>query len=137
MDVRLLAATLAAAACLIVPAPALGAEGEQLPGSTLGAPERPEFLPETPEDFQVSAREAITIANGDPKVAEQTERYGRLTTAIEVNDDGLWQVGYKSGDNEVAQVRSTAIPGRSSRRGPATRSRGRWPAATRASSAIC
>ena len=105
MDVRKLAATLAAAACLIVPAAALGAQGEQVPGSTAPTPQRPELLPATPEDFDVSAREAVATANGDPKVAEQTERYGRLTTVIIVNDDDLWQVGYKSGDNEVAQVK--------------------------------
>ncbi len=81
------------------------AEGAQLPGSTLGGLERPDVLPETPDDFQVSAREAVEIANADPKVAEQTARYGTLTTAIQVNDDGVWQVGYKSGDNEVVQVK--------------------------------
>ena len=105
MDVRKLAATLAAAACLIVPAAALGAQGEQVPGSTAPTPQRPEILPATPEGFEISAREATRIANGDPKVAEQTDRYGRLATVIVVNDDDLWQVGYKSGDNEVAQVK--------------------------------
>jgi hypothetical protein len=113
VDVRLLgralAATLAAAACLFVSAPApasaTAAETERLPGSTLAAPERPENLPETPEDFEFSAREALEIADGEPEVAEQTARYGGLTTVIQVNDDGFWQVGYKSGDNEVAQVK--------------------------------
>ena len=89
MDVRRLAPTLASAAGLIVPAPALAAEA----------------LPETPGDFEVSARQALEIADAHPKVAEQTERYGRLTTVIIVNDDNLWQVGYKSGDNEVVQVK--------------------------------
>jgi hypothetical protein len=105
VDVRLLAATLAAGACLLIPASAAAAEGEALPGSTLATPAEPEYLPPTPEDFQVSAREALEIANGDPKVAEQTARYGALTTAIQVNDDGVWQVGYKDGDNEVVQVK--------------------------------
>ena len=105
MDLRFLVAAVAAAACLTVPPPALAAADETQPGSTLGAPERPEVLPATPEDFDVTAREALEIADVHPKVLEQTERYGTLTTVIVVNDDGLWQVGYKSGDNEVAQVK--------------------------------
>jgi hypothetical protein len=105
VDLRLLAASLAAAACLFLPGPAFAANGEQLPGSTLAAPVRPEALPSTPEDFQISARRALETANADPKVAEQTARYGELTTAIQVNDDGVWQVGYKSGDTEVVQVK--------------------------------
>jgi hypothetical protein len=105
VDLRLLAATLAAAACLIAPSAATAAETEPVPGSTAPAPVAPEVLPSTPEDFQVSARRALEIADQHPVVAEQTARYGELTTAIQVNDDGLWQVGYKSGDNEVAQVK--------------------------------
>jgi hypothetical protein len=107
VDVRRprLAAVLAAAACLIAAPAALAAEGEQTAGSTRGAPVAPQVMPETPDDFQVSAQQALRIANSHPKVAEQTARYGRLTTAIVVNDDGLWQVGYKSGDNEVVQVK--------------------------------
>ncbi len=108
MDIRrLLVAALAAVAVLTTPAAALGAEGESAPvaGSTLAGPVEPDYLPPTPEDFQISARAAVEIANADPKVAEQTERYGPLTTAIQVNDDGLWQVGYKDGDNEVVQVK--------------------------------
>ena len=105
MDVRSVAATLAAAACLIVPGAALADETDPVAGSTAPTPQRPEVLPTTPEGFEVSAREAVRIANGDPKVAEQTDRYGRLATVIVVNDDDLWQVGYKSGDNEVAQVK--------------------------------
>ena len=105
MDVRRLAATLAAAVCLIAPASAPAADTQPVPGSTATGPQRPEVLPATPEDFEIPAREAVRIANGDPKVAEQTDRYGRLATVIVVNDDDLWQVGYKSGDNEVAQVK--------------------------------
>ncbi len=41
-----------------------------------------------------------------PKVlAESAEHAGELTTAIEFNDDSLWQVGYKDGDTEVVQVK--------------------------------
>jgi hypothetical protein len=77
-------------------------------GSTAQGAQRPappEFLPEAPADFEVTAREALRIARHDPVVAEQTDRYGRLTTAIQVKDDDSgWQVGYKDGDREVAQV---------------------------------
>jgi hypothetical protein len=105
VDVRRLAVTLAAAACLLVPATALAAEGEPTPGSTAPTPVGPEIFPATPDDFQITARQAVQIANREDVVAEQTARYGTLTTAIQVNDDGVWQVGYKDGDNEVAQVK--------------------------------
>ena len=39
------------------------------------------------------------------EVAEATGAHGRLTTAIQANDDGTWQVGYKAGDEEVVQVK--------------------------------
>jgi hypothetical protein len=69
------------------------------------APVAPESLPGTPAGFEVSAREALRTADAQPVVDEQTDRYGRLTTAIQVKDDDTaWQVGYKSGDREVAQV---------------------------------
>jgi hypothetical protein len=105
VDVRLLAASLAAAACLLVPAPALAADTEPVAGSTAGAPAPPEVLPDTPEDFEVTAAEAVRLANADPKVAEQGTGDGALTTAIQVNDEGLWQVGYKRGDEEVVQIK--------------------------------
>jgi hypothetical protein len=105
VDVRLVAASLAVAVCLFVPAPALAAETQPLAGSTAGAPEPPQVLPDTPEGFEVTAAEAVRIANSDSKVAEQTASHGTLTTAIQVNDDDLWQVGYKRGDEEVVQVK--------------------------------
>ena len=109
MDVRRLAAILAAAlalaVCTLNPSSALAADGESSAGSTGATPAEPDYLPPTPEDFSVSAAEAVEIANSDPKVAEQSARYGRLVTAIQVNDDGLWQVGYKSGADEVVQVK--------------------------------
>jgi hypothetical protein len=73
--------------------------------SAAGAPEQPEYLPPTPADFSISAEEAVEIANDHPKVAEQLERYGDLSTAVQVNDDNVWQVGYKHGDEEVVQVK--------------------------------
>ena len=105
VDVRRLGTALAA--CLALTVPLLGAptpaaaQDGSVAGSTAPIPAEPDYLPPTPDDFSVSAAEAVEIANADPKVAEQSARYGELTTAISVNDDNLWQVGYKDGDNEV------------------------------------
>jgi len=109
VDVRRLG--IALTACLALTVPLLGAptpaaaQDGSVAGSTAPIPAEPDYLPPTPDDFSVSAAEAVEIANADPKVAEQSARYGELTTAISVNDDNLWQVGYKDGDNEVAQVK--------------------------------
>ena len=105
MDVRLLAAALAVAASLLISSPAFAADGDAVPSTTPTAPVAPEFLPTTPEGFEVTATNALQIAGATPEVAAQTASHGRLTTAIEVNDDGLWQVGYKDGDDEVVQVK--------------------------------
>ena len=88
-----------------------------MPSTTPTAPVAPEFLPTTPEDFEVTATNALQIAGATPEVAAQTASHGRLTTAIEVNDDGLWQVGYKDGTTTRSRrSRSTRTPGRSPRR---------------------
>jgi hypothetical protein len=99
-----LAAALALAACLAFVNSAAAAGGP-VAGSTGATPAEPDYLPPTPEGYAVSAAEAVEIANGDPKVVEQSARRGELQTAIQVNDDGLWQVGYSDGDTEVVQVK--------------------------------
>jgi hypothetical protein len=111
VDVRRLAplALVLAALCLIVPAPA-GAQTD-VAGSTSPAPVRPDYLPPTPDGYEVSAEQALRIAGADAVVAEQSRRYGTLTTAIQVADDGLWQVGYSSGGREVAQVKLDGVSG--------------------------
>jgi hypothetical protein len=97
-------ATLAVAVSLLAPSTA-GALDGALPGSTLPAPSGPTYLPQKPEGFAVTAREAVGIAEGDPKVAEMTAAHGRLTAVIQVKDDGgAWQVGFRDDDSEVAQV---------------------------------
>ncbi len=106
MDLRpRLGAALVAVCVLAFPAGA-GAQGEpaSAAGSTAQEPTRPGYLPPTPEGYGLSAAEAVAIADRNPVVAEQTARYGRLETAIEVEEGGAWQVGYKSADREVAQV---------------------------------
>ncbi len=107
MDVRLARALplILTAAAIAAPTQALAASTDTVAGSTEPVPVAPGALPEAPPDFVISAGEALRIADGHPVVAEQTERYGRLETAIQVRDDGSgWQVGYKTDDREVAQV---------------------------------
>jgi hypothetical protein len=97
-------ATLAVAVSLVAPSTAGALEGA-LPGSTLPAPSGPSYLPPKPEGFAVTAREAVAIAEGDPKVAETTAAHGRLTAVIQVKDDGsAWQVGFRGDDAELVQV---------------------------------
>ncbi len=74
------------------------------PGSTLPAPIPPGYYPPTPAGYEISAREAIEIAGTDRHVIEQTLSHGRLVTAIETRENTTWQVGFKDGDREVAQV---------------------------------
>jgi len=52
----------------------------------------------------VDGREAFRIAARQPEVAELTTERGRLETRAESRDDGRWQVGFFSGDEEVVQV---------------------------------
>jgi hypothetical protein len=104
VDLRFLSAAAAVLASLLITSPALASDAA-VPSTTPMAPVAPEVLPATPEDFEVTAEGALQIAGATPEVAEQTASRGRLTTAIEVNDDGVWQVGYKDGDEEVVQIK--------------------------------
>jgi hypothetical protein len=95
---------LAAAATAPVLAPAVAdAASPAASAAAQPRPTPPEYVPPTPDGYAVGAREAVAVADGDPKVAEQSRRYGRLSTAVEAND-GNWQVGYSSGGTERAQV---------------------------------
>ena len=109
-----LIAALAGLAILTVPTapPALAAAADQTPGSTAPSPAPPGSFPEKPEGFEISARVAVDLADQQPQVAEQTRRYGRLSTAIQTTDDGAWQVGYSADGREVAQVKVDGVGGR-------------------------
>ncbi|MQA72984.1 MAG: hypothetical protein GEU88_01290 [Solirubrobacterales bacterium] len=87
------------AATLVSPAPAEARAGATAPPR----PTPPDYIPPAPDGYAIGAREAVAIADRDPKVAEQSRRYGRLSTAVEAKD-GNWQVGYSSGGGERAQV---------------------------------
>jgi hypothetical protein len=97
VDVRVASALALAGSicCLLVP--------EQAPAAAPD-PAPPDHLPAAPAGYAVEAREAVAIAGRDPVVAEQSERHGRLETVIDSTEDGAWQVGYRAGGREVAQV---------------------------------
>jgi hypothetical protein len=108
VDVRFLARTLVALAtalCLIVPSAAAAQTASP-------APVRPDYIPPTPENFEISGERALDIAGRNPVVAEMTESHGRLTIAMQVTDNSVWQVGYKDADDtEVAQVKVNGVTG--------------------------
>ena len=105
MDVRkgLSAAALAVAALLLF-VPAVAAQSAGTPGSTAPRLDISEDLPKRPKGYAIGPREAIRIANRDPRVAETRERYGALDVSAEAKRPVQWQIGYFSGGREVAQV---------------------------------
>jgi hypothetical protein len=63
-----------------------------------------ESLPEKPDDYNLTAREAIRIANRDPEVQDTLEAWGGLEAFAEVKPPITWQIGYFAEDGERAQV---------------------------------
>jgi hypothetical protein len=108
VDIRVLttrfALLLAAALCLIIPSGAAAA-------SVSPPPVRPDYIPSTPATFEVSGEQALRTAGKDPVVAAMTRSHGQLTTAIQVTDNAVWQVGYSSDGTEVAQVKIDGVSG--------------------------
>jgi len=98
---RSAAALLIAAALTISALPDPGGALASGPSTAQPRFERP--LPVTPEGYEVSAREAKRIADRTAAVAETIVRYGELTVRAEAKPS-IWQVGYFSGEHEVAQV---------------------------------
>ncbi len=102
-----LAAALAALALSAgTAAPAL-AQDEGTIGSQPGSAVEPAIggeLPEKPEGYQMSAREAIELADTDPKVITTSADRGRLRSFAEAKPPTTWQIGYYDGDDEVVQV---------------------------------
>lgn len=98
---------------LLAAPPALAA---QTPAPTAGSTEAalvaPDYLPPTPEGYVLTAKEAIAIADRDPKVAEQSAIHGSLTSSIQSDDNAVWQIGYKKGDDrEVVQIKVDGVTG--------------------------
>jgi Glycosyltransferase family 87 len=98
------ALALASAALLLSGPPAAAAQPAGTPGSTAPRIEISARLPERPEGYAIGPREAIRIANRDPKVAQTRDRYGSLAASVEAKPPDTWQVGYFAGDTERAQV---------------------------------
>jgi hypothetical protein len=63
-----------------------------------------ESLPEKPDDYNLTAREAIRIATRDPEVQDTLEAWGGLEAFAEVKPPITWQIGYFAEDGERAQV---------------------------------
>ena len=61
-------------------------------------------LPEKPDDYNLTAREAIELADTDPKVIETRPTAARLKSYAEAKPPFTWQIGYYDGDDEVVQV---------------------------------
>ncbi len=70
-----------------------------VPAPVIGGPP-----PTKPDYYNLSGREAIAIADRDPKVAETAAKYGKLKAYAEVKEPSTWQIGYYAGDKEVVQV---------------------------------
>jgi hypothetical protein len=102
---RLSVGALAAAGLLgLVVAAVAHAQGSGTPGS-VPPPVIGDELPEKPEDYRLTAREAIRIADRDPKVAATADDYEEpLEAYAEADEPFTWQIGYFAGDEEVVQV---------------------------------
>ena len=98
-----LAAAGVLAATLAAPAPGL-AQSPSAPGSTAPGIELSDDLPNRPDGYERSAREAIEVANGDPKVGETRERWGDLEAVAEVKFPDTWEIGYVAGGEKRALV---------------------------------
>ena len=108
MDFRIagVARILVASLALLAASPAIAAaqSGAGTPGSTAPRPSVSPGQPETPEGYNLSARQAIRIADQDLNVRKETEENGRLNASAEAKPPTTWQVGYFANDTEVAQV---------------------------------
>ena len=91
-----------AAGCLLFPGAAAAQEESSLGSSP--APVIGGSLPEKPKDYVMSPREAIELADTDPKVIETAAERGRLKSYAEAKEPFTWQIGYYDGDDEVVQV---------------------------------
>ena len=98
------AAALLGALALAAPAHAaetdtIGSEPRTAPAPRIGGE-----LPAKPDGYIMSAREAVDLADTDPKVIETSADRDRLTSRAEAKEPSTWQIGYFDGDTEVVQV---------------------------------
>ena len=105
------AAAAVLAATLATAAPAL-AQSPSAPGSTAPGIELSDDLPNRPDGYEMRARDAIEVANGDPAVIETRDRWGDLEATAEATFPDTWEIGYVAEGDERAQVRSSTRPAR-------------------------
>jgi hypothetical protein len=53
---------------------------------------------------KISSAEATAVASRDPKVVEERQENGGLSSSASVNDDDIWEVAWFADDEEVALV---------------------------------
>lgn len=53
---------------------------------------------------RITETEATAAASRDPKVIEERQRNGGLSSSASINDDGIWEVAWFADDKEVALV---------------------------------
>ncbi len=68
-------------------------------------------LPPTPEGYEISAEEALEIADMDPNVIAEGEARGRLTAAVGTENPKRWEVGYFDSDEKVVLVIIDGVSG--------------------------
>jgi hypothetical protein len=88
---RAAAAALAATLAVAVPA---AAQSASAPGSTSSGIELSDDLPNRPDGYEMRARDAIEVANGDPDVVATRARWGDLEATAEVKFPDTWEIGY-------------------------------------------
>jgi hypothetical protein len=64
----------------------------------------PDDLPPLPAEYNVTAREALVIADGDAKVRTERDRRGELTADVTTDDPLKWEVGYFADGEKVVLV---------------------------------
>lgn len=64
----------------------------------------PTDLPDQPDDYEVSPRTALRIADTDPLVEAERQRSGFLRAGVEAESGGVWEVGYFAGDSKEVLI---------------------------------
>lgn len=93
MELRALAASAVALACLIGAQPAAAAELQQPESQTIA-----------PDGFARTAREVVAVARRDGKVRDELRSRPRLRPVAYTRGVGRWQVSWFAGDDERVQV---------------------------------
>ena len=116
----LLVGLIALAGALLVPTASLAAPGGPASSSATAPSTQtgrivptvpPVGLPDTPDDYAISARRALRIADRDPTLRAEKLRRGRLTATVDAEPVRRWEVGYYDGSEKVVLVVVDAVNG--------------------------